>query len=198
MEDTTSLGFACLNLLPVLFFLVGGYHLAKLAVITLKDSLSRVFISGVSLIFLGGATKAAWKLLYAAKIADVQWVSELQFVFMALGYLGTLIPLLTLVRSENQDKTLPVYSIALWKIPFLIIMTLACLGSYAALAVIAFRRHLRLSAAGFIVALTGVSLMGFLASQPQTLSLQWIELGINSGTNISFAISSYWLLRNYS
>ncbi len=197
MEENYLLVLAIYDFLPVIFFFVGGLYLAKIALMTLDNYMSVIFITGVLLIFLGGASKAAWKLLFVSHIADIHWMSELQFIFMSIGYLATLIPLLNLVRSQNKNKKFPLYSIAIWKIPFLIIMTLACLGTYATLAVISFRRQLRLTAIGFVISIIGVILLGFLASRSQTLSLQWIEQSINSLTNLSFALSSILLYKNY-
>ena len=197
MEVSYPIGMALYDFVPVIFFLVGGLYLARIIVMTLNKSLSWIFISGVALIFLGGALKASWKLLVSANIADIVWMSESQFILMAIGYLCFFIPLIVLARSERQHQSQPIYAIAMWKLPFLLVMTLASLGAYATLAVISFRRQLKWAAAGYMVSFIGVMLMGFLASRTQTLSLQWIEQNLNSIINLSFAISSFFLYRHF-
>jgi hypothetical protein len=196
MEETYSLGMALFDFTPVVFFLMGGLYLAKIVFSSLQKCLGWIFISSVLLIFLGGALQATWKLLYCLNICDIQWMSKAQFVLMAIGFIGMLIPILYLARSDKGKNPHTVVAMALWKIPLLIIMTLASLGVYATLALIATRRHLRWTAVGFMIPFFGVILMGFLASRSQTVGLQWIEQSLNSLKNISFAISSYILSKN--
>jgi hypothetical protein len=196
MEETYSLGMALFDFTPVVFFLVGGLYLAKIVFSSLQKHLGWVFISSVLLIFLGGALKATWKLLFCLNICDIQWMSEAQFVLMSIGFVGMLIPILSLARYDKQKNSQIVVAMALWKIPLLLIMTLASLGVYATLALISNRKHLRWTAVGFMIPFFGVILMGFLASRSQTVGLQWIEQSLNSVINISFAISSYTLCRN--
>jgi hypothetical protein len=193
MEETYSLGMALFDFTPVVFFLVGGLFLAKIVFSSLQKYLGWVFISSVLLIFFGGALQATWKLLFCLNICDIQWMSEAQFVLMAIGFVGMLIPILSLARSDKQKNPQTFVAMALWKIPLLLIMTLASLGVYATLALISKRRHLRWTAVGFMIPFFGVILMGFLASRTQTIGLQWIEQSLNSLINISFAISSYTL-----
>jgi hypothetical protein len=196
MEETYSLGMALFDFTPVVFFLVGGLYLAKIVFSSLQKNLGWIFISSVLLIFLGGALQATWKLLCSFSICEIQWMSDAQFVLMSIGFIGMLIPLLSLARSDKQKNPHTVVAMALWKIPFLLIMTLASLGVYATLALISKRRHLRWIAVGFMIPFFGVILMGFLASRTQTVGLQWIEQSLNSLINISFSISSYILSKH--
>jgi hypothetical protein len=196
MEETYSLGMALFDFTPVVFFLVGGLYLAKIVFSSLQKYLGWIFISSVLIIFLGGALQATWKLLYCLNICDIQWMSKAQFVLMAIGFIGMLIPILYLARSDKGKNPQTVVAMALWKIPFLLVMTLASLGVYATLGLISKRRHLRWTAIGFMIPFFGVILMGFLASRTQTVGLQWIEQSLNSLINISFALSSYSLCRS--
>jgi hypothetical protein len=53
------------------------------------------------------------------------------------------------------------------------------------------------SGLAFLITLLCLIGMGGMASAEQTIPQQWIEEGVNSVAQISFAIGSYLLYRNY-
>lgn len=87
---------------------------------------------------------------------------------------------------------------AAWKIPFLLMMILASLGTYGILTYVALRRRLGFAAVGFVLAFLGVILMGGMASQLQTVRMQWIEQSINSSANLGFALGSFLLYKDFT
>ncbi len=71
------------------------------------------------------------------------------------GFALLLIVVIWMARSEGklaQKKNTLIPAIAAWKIPLLIIMTLANMGVMGILTYIAFRHKVKFAAAGFIVA----------------------------------------------
>lgn len=195
--ETYSIPMAVFDFVPNIAFLVGAFFLVKIAVIAKGRPCSRMVMAGALLVALGGILKATWKLLYAANIADIQFFSELQFILLAPGFFGLLIAVIYLARNQSKKSQMAVFAIAPWKLPLLFIMTITSLGAYGILTYISFRRKLPFAAAGFILSFIGVLLMGGLASQPQTVALQWIEQSINSIANIGFSIGTFLLYKNF-
>lgn len=155
-----------------------------------------MMLLGGILVFSGGALQASWKLMMSLDIANVSWMSQGQFVFMSFGYLMLLIPTLSLIKTHKKDLV-SLSAMVAWKIPFLLVMTLASLGTYGILAYISIRRRLGVAAFGFIFAFLGVILLGGMASQLQTIGLQWIEQSVNSLANLGFALGSFHLFRDF-
>lgn len=195
--ETYSIPMAVFDFVPNIAFLVGAFFLVKIAVIAKGRPCSRMVMAGALLVALGGILKATWKLLYAANIADIQFFSELQFILLAPGFLGLLIAVILLARNQSEKSQLAAFTIAPWKLPLLFVMTITSLGAYGILTYISFRGKLHYAAIGFIFAFIGVLLMGGLASQPQTVALQWIEQSINSISNLGFAIGTFLLYKNF-
>lgn len=195
-HETVPFSLALFDFVPNIAFLVGAYFLVKITVLLRSSACSRMVMAGSLLIALGGILKATWKLIYAAGVADIRWMSEVQFALVAPGFLGLLIAVILVARSRRKQLTLPILAIAPWKIPLLILMTLASLGAQGILSYIAFRKKARLAAAGFIVAFLCLLAMGNLASGEQTLARQWLEEGINSIGQVGFMLGSLLLYRN--
>lgn len=134
----------------------------------------------------------------ALNVGNFSWMSQGQFIFMALGYSVMLLPTISLIAATKVVKGATLSAMAVWKIPFLAVMTLASIGTYGILTIVSFRRRQPLAALGFIIALLGVLLMGGMASQEQTLTMQWIEQSINAFANLGFALGSFLLFKNYT
>lgn len=197
MEETYTIAMALFDFIPNLAFLVGAFFLVKLSLLLRGKPCARMLMAGTLLIFLGGALKAVWKLLYAANIADIQLFSQAQFVLLAPGFLGMLISIILLAREQRNKGALPLLAMAPWKIPLLAIMTISSLGAQGILVYIGFRCGAKFAAYAFIIAVLCMLGMSGMASGVQTVALQWIEQGINAVGQAAFAIGSYALYRHY-
>jgi hypothetical protein len=208
--DTYTLPLALFDFVPNIAYLVGAYFLVRLILRERGTRCGRMFMAGALFVFLGGALKAAWKLLYVVTGQDLTLLGEQQFVLLAIGFTGTVTAIILLAREwgrtappgrGRRDRAggaggagpavLP--AMAAWKIPFLLVMTLAQLGALGILAYLGFRRKLPLAGALFAVTFTATLAMAILASSPQTISMQWIEEGVNSFGQIAFAVGAYVL-----
>jgi hypothetical protein len=189
---------ALMDYIPVLCFIIGAFFLAKFFLKDQKRYLGWMVMIGGGLIFLGGGLQATWKLFMALNIGNFSWMSQGQFIFMAFGYSALLIPTISLISASKLVKNAPLPAMAVWKIPFLAVMTLASLGTYGILTFVSFRRRQPLAALGFIMALLGVLVLGGMASQEQTVTMQWIEQSINAFANLGFALGSFLLFKNFS
>jgi hypothetical protein len=192
-----SLGLAVLDFVPIFAFLVGAYFLVRIALDHRGTPCGRMMLAGTILVFTGGFLKASWKLLYVLGIADIQLMSEAQFVLLAIGFTGMMVALSYLARGFSQEGKLgSVLLISTWKIPFLTVMTLCSLGAHGLLAYIGFKKKDFLAAGLFILAAICMLAMSGLASgAEQTVAMQWIEESINSLGQLGFALGSYLLYR---
>jgi hypothetical protein len=197
MNEGYSLGLALFDFVPNIAFLVGAYFLVRLVLMERGSKCGRLAMAGTLLIFLGGTLKATWKLLYSTTGADIRLLSEIQFVLLAPGFLAMLVAILLMARKQRESGKLPLLAIAPWKIPLLAVMTICSIGAQGVLTYIAFRRSARLAGMLFAIAVLCTFGMGGMASGEQTVAKQWIEESINSVGQISFAVGSYLLYRNF-
>ena len=193
-----SLSLALFDFLPTIAFLVGAFFLVRTALICRGIRCGRMLMAGSLLVFLGGFLKATWKLLYAADIADIRWMSEAQFIMLGIGFLAICVSIILMARQPRADeKLVALAAMAPWKIPFLFLMTITSLGAEGILAYIAFRRNLRPAAVGFVIGVMGILAMGALASAEQTIAMQWIEESVNTVGQTGFMVGSILLHRDF-
>lgn len=196
--ETYPISLAIFDFLPTTAFLIGAFFLVKIGLVCRGRKCSRMFMAGSLLIFLGGSFKAIWKLLVAMNVADIQWMSQGQFVFSSVGFLAVFVAVLYMIRTRRH--LLPngaLLSMAVWKIPLLFLLTLTSLGAEGILAYMSFRRKVPLAAAGFVVGVLGILAMGALASAEQSLVMQWIEEIINAAGQLGFMVGSILLYQNF-
>ena len=196
--ETYPISLAIFDFVPTTAFLVGAFFLVKAGLICRGRPCSRMLMAGGLLIFLGGTFKAIWKLLYAVGVADIQWMSQGQFVFSSIGFLAIFVAVLYMIRSNRKNLSGGVMlGLAAWKLPFLFLMTLTSLGAEGILAYMSFKRKVPLAAVGFVVGVLGLLAMGALASAEQTLTMQWIEESINAIGQLGFMAGCIFLYRDF-
>jgi hypothetical protein len=199
MANSISLTLALYDFVPVAFFLIGAVYLARIARKISSETPERLIMVGSALIFLGGFSKATWKLLVALDVGDFQVMSEAQFPLLAPGFLVLLIGVIMLARSGTEKAAAPaILAMAVWKIPLVIVMTLASMGVQGILTYTSFRRGARLAAWGFIIAFLGLVGMGALSSGEQTIPRQWIEQSVNTVGQLGFMLGCILLYSNIS
>jgi hypothetical protein len=199
MTDATfPVSLALFDFVPSFAFLIGAFYLVKISLKCRGNSNGRMVMAGTLFVFLGGFTKALWKFLVATKISDIFWLGQLQFILTAIGFLGMCVAVIYMVRGGTvASKNGMLLSMAIWKIPFLFVMTLASLGAEGILAYLAFRSGEKLAGAAFAVGVMGLLAMGALASAEQTISMQWIEEIVNTIGQSGFMLGSILLNKNF-
>jgi len=196
--ETYPVSLALFDFVPTFAFLVGAFYLVKTAVICRGRPSSRMLMGGALLVFLGGFTKAAWKFMVAVEFAVIFWLSQLQFILSGIGFLGMCVAVIYMVRGRRKVQTSGILpAMAMWKIPFLFIMTLSSLGAEGILAYLAFKRGLKFAGAAFAVGVMGLLAMGSLASAEQTIAMQWIEEGVNTIGQLGFMVGCMLLHHDY-
>ncbi len=198
MTEDYPVTLALFDFLPTIAFLVGAYFLVKISLLNQGKPNSRMVMAGTLLVFLGGFTKALWKFLVAVDAGDIFWLGQLQFILSAGGFLGMCVAVIYMARGGKWvSRGSPVLAMAAWKIPFLFVMTTASLGAEGILAYLAFRRGRRLAGAAFAGGVMGILAMGALASAEQTLTMQWIEEGINALGQSGFMLGCILLYKSF-
>jgi hypothetical protein len=188
---------ALFDFVPTIAFLIVAYYLVRIVYLVRGKACGALALAGALLIFLGGFLQAIWKLLFTTGAADVRLMSNLQFVLLAPGFVALLAAVILLARGAGRKTPPPVLSLAPWKLPFLIVMTLASLAAQGLLAYIAFRRRAIGAGVGFVIAFLCLLGMGGMAGGEQTVARQWIEEGVNAIGQIAFAAGSILLYRDF-
>ena len=197
--ETYPISLALFDFVPTFAFLVGAFYLVKTAIICRGKPNSRMLMGGALLVFLGGFTKALWKFMIAVEVADIFWLSQLQFVLSGIGFLGMCVAVIYMARGQRKVQSSGIVAaMAMWKIPFLFIMTLSSLGAEGILAYLAFKRGLKMAGAAFAIGVMGLLAMGSLASAEQTIAMQWIEEGVNTIGQFGFMLGCIWLYRDFA
>ncbi len=197
--ETYTLPLVLLDFVPNIAFLVGAFFLVRTVRLARGQSCSRMCMGGSLLVFSGGILKATWKLLFTLGIADIQWMSDIQFILLAPGFLALLVTTILLARTRTFQAPTVVLAMATWKIPLLAMMTLSSLGAQGILTYISFKRKARIAAYLFIVAvLCMLGMSGMASGSEQTVATQWIEESMNTIGQVAFAVACWLLYRNYT
>lgn len=197
--EVYSLSLAFFDFVPTFFFLTGAFFLVKTVFVCMGAPAARMLMAGSALVFLGGFLKAFWKLLYAAQLADIRWMSEAQFLFLGIGFSVIFFTVFLMTRKEKNSVAVAAlfFGMTPWKLPFLFLMVVTSLGAEGILAYLAFQRNLRLAAAGFIVGVLGLLAMGTFASAEQSVAMQWIEETVNALGQGGFMLGCILLYRDF-
>ncbi|HSM70115.1 MAG TPA: hypothetical protein VK851_01100 [Anaerolineales bacterium] len=212
MEYTLPL--ALVDFLPVIFTAIGLVYIARMVAHISKQHGQAAYV-GAALTVAGGFFRALWKTFMAVSegATDIHWMNEGLFIWMAPGYTLLLWSVWQAVRSVNDKQThnawtAPLVFIGLmlaasyslyasnpaspaWERVLLTVMVLATVITGVLLIVFAFRQKLSIAGWLFIVNLIGIFLLNGLARiDEQTITLQWIEEGINTISWLCFLIAS--------
>ena len=176
-----SIAMALVDYIPVLFFGYGAAILMQCLYNKMTKASFSLFAAGAINVFMAGALKATYKLLYAANICDFEPLNAMFFPVQALGFLlagGGII--LMFIRKKH----LPVLSVApaLWKGTFLFVgfMVLGLGMMDAGLCYLAKKLKKPGIIAIYVVSFVCCLGMGYLSSKDfAQASMNWIAEGVN-------------------
>lgn len=205
LEETYTVSLALFDLIPVVLSVVGCLFLARLSARAVP-SVRSTALAGVVLIGIGGGSKALWKIILTTLDTDITWMEQLLFPFLSTGFILLLWSLWSAIVGRR----------ILWW-PFALVLVLGFAGTIASqkstalLAVaagaalmtsgVAIRWAVRERAAAPVVLYAvgmGFSIvLAYLAGPKieQTLTMQWIEEGVNVVGQGCFLLASYLLWR---
>ncbi|MFJ6797241.1 hypothetical protein [Streptomyces sp. NPDC091268] len=173
----------------------------------------RTAVAATVLIFLGGLSKATWKLTVALDGPDLRALNSALFPCLSAGFLLLAHALLTL-PADGRDpaavrKPPPLWGFtAVWAATGAAGLLLASTGPHLVLTVVAVtvcavRLILRARSDGDSTAaaagglwLTGMYVLGPLAARPdQSVALQWVEQSANTLTQGAFVLLAWRLAK---
>jgi len=176
-----SIAMALVDYIPVLFFGFGAAILMQCLYNKMTKASFSLFAAGSINVFMAGALKATYKLLYAANICDFEPLNDMFFPVQALGFLLTGSGVILMFIRK---KHLPVLSVApvVWKGTFLFVgfMVLGLGLMDAGLCYLAAKLKKPGIIALYVVSFICCLGMGYLSSKDfAQASMNWIAEGIN-------------------
>lgn len=195
------LSMALYDFLPNGIFALGAYWLWR------GPYRSWIFLTGAGLVFINGITKALWKLIIATGGPDIAWLSEIFVFLLPTGFVLMFIASLRAARAENAlarsgkaaVKPAPILAVpplmAVWKIPFMVLATLAVIGTFSLWIAAAAKRKNTPALIGFVGGLACMLGMSALSGSSMVLSLHWVAQTVNTVGQAFFAFAAYSLTR---
>ena len=200
MAEEYSIALALVDFIPTFLFPIGAYFFQKFFKQQKSKQSQILWIVGGLLVFLGGFLKAIWKLNMALTQNDILVLSDSLFVLQSIGFTCLFIGTFLFIRRRSIktdiSKSTPLTALAVWKIPFMAIQTLTCIGTYGLLIRYAFKNKNKKGAFLLIMAVIIIFLMVGLSGSAMTISIQWVAELINTLGQLSFCLAGITFLKD--
>lgn len=178
-----SIAMSFVDYIPVILFLIAAVMLQRDLYNKMSKGAFALFSAGTINIFVAGALKATYKLLYAAGICDFAPLNEMFFPVQSIGFLLTGIGMLAMIYHKQGNGTVALsVAPAVWRGTFLFVgLMVAGLGCMdAGLMILANRLKKRSAIIFFMVSFICSLGMGYLSSRDFTqAAMNWIAEGVN-------------------
>lgn len=178
-----SIAMSFVDYIPVILFLIAVVMLQRDLYNKMSKGAFALFSAGTINIFVAGALKATYKLLYAAGICDFAPLNEMFFPVQSIGFLLAGIGMLAMIYHKQGNGTVALsVAPAVWRGTFLFVgLMVAGLGCMdAGLMILANRLKKRSAIIFFMVSFICSLGMGYLSSRDFTqAAMNWIAEGVN-------------------
>ncbi len=178
-----SVAMALVDYIPVIFFGIAAVILQRDLYNKMSKGAFALFAAGTINIFMAGALKATYKLLYAAGVCDFEPLNAMFFPVQSIGFLlaGVAIVAMLMIPQEKGVTALSVAPV-LWKGTFLfvgfMVVGLGCID--AGLCYLAAELNKKRVIIIFVLSFVCCLCMGYLSSQDfAKASMNWIAEGVN-------------------
>lgn len=199
MADEYSIALALVDFIPTFLFPIGAFYFQKFFKQQKSKQSQMLWIVGGFLVFLGGFFKAIWKLNMAITENDILLLSDSLFVLQSIGFtclfIGTFLFIRRLKKTDISKST-PIAALAAWKIPFMAIQTLTCIGTYGLLIRYAFKKKNKKGAFLLLISVIIIFVMVGLSGSDMTISIQWVAELINTLGQLSFCVAGITFTKN--
>ncbi|MHA1521141.1 MAG: hypothetical protein ACTSRK_13235 [Promethearchaeota archaeon] len=196
MSEEYSIALALVDFIPTLLFPMGAYFFQKFFKKHNHVKSQILWIIGGFLVFLGGFLKAIWKLNMAVTENNILFLTDSLFVFQAIGFSCLFVGTLLFIRNNRNlsnktdiSKSAPLTALAVWKIPFLAIQTLTCIGTYGLLIHYSFKKGNKKGSLLLLISVIIIFVMVGLSGSDMGISIQWIAEIINTLGQLSFLLA---------
>lgn len=195
-----SVSMAVADFVPVVIFLFTSMILRKEYYGRMGRSMYTLFAAGTVMIFMAGALKASWKLLYAAGIMDFDKLNQMFFPVQSIGFILAGASLLLTMLFKRRKKV-PVYSAAVvpmvfsGTMVFVVLMILGLMGFVGGLMIDASRKKKPAAILLFGIAFVMLLCMGYLASKDFSKAfMNWLAEIINIIGQLSLFVGSVMIV----
>ena len=179
-----SLPMALADFVPVGLFLAASVLLQRDLYNKMSKGAFALFAGGTIMVFLAGACKALWKLLYAIGLCDFTALSAMFFPMQTAGFVLAALALIALLTARQGKGTAyavaavpPVFSGTML---FVALTLLGTLGLCGCLSLIALRIRRKAAALWFVLAFILMMAMGYLSSRDfSQAASHWMAEGVN-------------------
>ena len=192
MEFTVPM--ALVDYIPVIFFGIASLILIRDLAGKSSKLASIIFTLGTLAVFVAGACKATWKLIYASSGVNIEFLNKMFFPTQSVGFLlaGVGALLILLSAKKNGGK---LYSVNTFVFIGMMVLGLGVMD--AVLCVLAAKLKKPGVIAIFVFSFVCSLCMGYLSSQDFAEAIwNWIAEGINVVGQGSLLLGSYLLHKN--
>ena len=145
------------------------------------------------MIFIGGASKATWKILYALNICDYQALDISFFPFQGIGFLLVFLSL-TDICSKKFNKLYSVVPVFTSNMPFVILQVIGCAGTQFMLMGKSLQMKKKSAFAMYIIAFIFMLAMGYLSAKfDDSSSMHWLAQCTNIISQGTFLAGTFIL-----
>lgn len=193
-----TIPMALVDFIPVIFFGVAAVILQRDLYNKMSKGLFAVFAAGTINIFFAGASKALYKLLYAAGICDFSSLEQIFMPTQSMGFLLAGISLIGMICRKKKKDTLLMAAVppVFFKgTPVFIGFMCGGLGAIVfVLSKLSLRLKKPLAVAVFVLSFVCSLSMGYLSSRDFTeAAMNWLAQGINVVGQGSMLLGAYLL-----
>ena len=178
-----SVPMALVDYIPVVLFLIANISLQRDLYNKMSKGCYAVFCTGGIMIFIAGAYKATWKLLYALNVCDFQSLSQCFFPMQATGFALCAAGIIAMLcHKQGETKTLAVAAPAVFSgtMIFVTMMCLGIIGIGTSLSVLSAKLKKKGLIALFVFTIIGLLCMGYLSTKDFELPIyNWLAEIIN-------------------
>lgn len=199
-EGAYSIPMAIVDFLPVLFYFLAAWLIAKDLYNKSSKTAFAFLASGSIMVFIGGAFKALWKLLFCFGI-NYPFFFACFFPMQAPGfclYLAGLIMTLRGLKKGRESDMNVIAATVTSSMPLLIFQTLGSIGSLIVMCIFAKKLKQTPAIILFVLSILCLLGMGYLAATlDSSLSwANWVEQGVNTLGQIFFFLGVLILHKN--
>ena len=184
---------AIVDFIPVVLFFAAAVLLQNDLYSKLSKTKYTLLSAGSLMIFIGGALKATWKILYALNICDYQALDISFFPFQGIGFLLVFLSL-TGICSKKFSKIYSVVPVFTSNMPFVILQVIGCAGTQFMLMGKSLQMKKKSAFAMYIIAFIFMLAMGYLSAKfDDSSSMHWLAQCTNIRSQGTFLAGTFIL-----
>ena len=196
-EGAYSIPMAIVDFLPVLFYFLAAWLIARDLYNKTSKTAFSFLAAGSLMVFIGGAFKALWKLLFCFGI-NYPFFYACFFPMQAPGFCLYLAGLIMTLKGAKKAGLNVVATTVTSSMPLLMFQTLGSIGSLVCMCIIAKKMKQTRAIALFVLSVICILGMGYLAATlDSSLSwANWVEQGVNALGQLVFYLGVLVLHKN--